>query len=242
MSQPVKENPWEDESGIHTLANEDVSVKLDADEIHALICLTRAESPSEINVALSNAHKLLGDRVGPLRTLLTQMAIRSQALYRMQQLATIDELSGVANRRAFKDAAARSIARSERSGKSVALLMLDLDGLKTINDRFGHPAGDRAIVTVAQCCLDAVRTSDMVARLGGDEFAVLLPDTDLDGALNIARRISTSVQSTVIAAQSLRVSVGASVTDAYVRSVDDLVASADAALYRDKQDKRAPQH
>ncbi len=242
MSQPVRENPWEDESGIHAMASGDARVTLDADDIHALICLTRAETPSEINIALSNAHKLLGDRVEPLRTLLTQIAIRAQALHRMQQLATIDDLSGVANRRAFKDAATRAIARSERANKPVALLMLDLDGLKTINDRFGHPTGDRAIMTVAQCCVDAVRTSDLVARFGGDEFAVLLPDTDLEGARNIASRIEKSVEASVVAAQPLRVSVGTSVTDAYIRNVDDLVASADAALYRHKQSKVGPRH
>lgn len=242
MSQPVRQNPWEDESGIHAMAAEEAHVTLDADDIHALICLTRAESPAEINVALANAHKLLGARVEPLRTLLTQIAIRAQALHRTQQLATIDELSGVTNRRAFKDAATRALARAERSKQPVALLMLDLDGLKTINDNYGHPAGDRAIVTVAQCCVDAVRASDLVSRFGGDEFAVLLPDSDLEGARAIATRIEKAVEGSIVAGQALRVSVGISVTDAYIRTVDDLVASADAALYRSKQAKGVSRH
>ncbi len=245
MSEPVRaSNPWDEElSGIHPMTNEPSGqVSLSADDIHALICLTRAETPQEINVALANVHKLLGDRVPSLRTLLTQIAIRAQALHRMQQLATVDELSGVANRRAFNDAAKRAFSRAERNEQPIALLMLDLDGLKSINDRFGHPAGDRAILTVAQCCVDAVRSSDLVARFGGDEFAVLLPDTDFEAARQIARRIQQSVANTVIAGQALNVSVGMSVTDACVRTVDDLVASADAALYRDKRANGAARH
>jgi diguanylate cyclase (GGDEF)-like protein len=117
------------------------------------------------------------------------------------------------------------------------MLMLDLDSLKAINDRSGHPAGDRAIETLAQCCVDAIRTSDTAARLGGDEFVVLLPDTDLAGARVIAQRIELAVSAVVIGAHTLSVSVGTSVTDAYIRSVDDLIASADADLYRKKRDR-----
>lgn len=239
MSQPIKAGAWEDESGIHSKATES-QVELHSDDIQALIALTQAGTPSEINAALSNAHKLLGNRVEPLRELLTQMAIRAQALYRTSQLATIDELSGVANRRAFNDAAARALSRAERTRGSVALLMLDLDDLKTINDRSGHPAGDRAIITLAQCCLSMVRTTDTVARLGGDEFAVLLPDADAACANTIAKRIEQAVSQEVVAGQTLSVSVGASITDPYVRTVDDLVASADAALYRSKRSKLGP--
>lgn len=253
MSQPIKgntphDNPWGDESGVHAVADDadqhqhdqhqrDAQVTLNAGDMETLIRLTRADSSSEINAALVAAHRRLGERGAPMRELLTQIAIRAHALQRTQQLAAVDELTGLFNRRAFREAAARAIASGERNRRPVAVLMLDLDELKTINDRSGHPAGDRAIVTVAQCCVDAVRTSDTAARLGGDEFVVLLPDTDLEGAWTIGRRIQRSVTDAVIGAQALSVSVGASVTDAYIRTVDDLVASADAALYRNKRER-----
>jgi diguanylate cyclase (GGDEF)-like protein len=247
MSQPIKhtassDNPWGDESGIRDVANEGASVTLTATDIESLIRLTRAESGSEINAALVGANSRLGDRGAPMRDLLTQIAIRAHALQRMQQLATVDELTGLFNRRAFRDSATRAIASGERNRKPVALLMLDLDDLKAVNDRSGHSAGDRAIVTVGQCCLDAIRTSDTAARLGGDEFVILLPDTDIEGARNIARRIERTVAGAVVGSQALSVSVGVSVTDTYIRSVDDLVASADAALYRNKREKRDARH
>lgn len=247
MSQPTKhtpsnDNPWGDESGIHSVAEGgDAPVTLTASDVESLVRLTCAESASDINGALAAAHRQLGERAVTLRPLLTQLAIRAHALQRMQQLATIDELTGLSNRRAFRDLAARAIARCERTRTPVAMLMLDLDSLKAINDRSGHPTGDRAIVTLAQCCVDAIRTSDTAARLGGDEFVVLLPDTDLTAARVIAQRIERSVSAVVIGAQSLSVSIGVSVTDTYIRSVDDLIASADAALYRTKRDRHVAQ-
>jgi len=244
MSQPIKytpanDAPWGDESGVHVVADEaNQRVSLGAGDIEALLRLVGAESASEVNAALAAAHQRLGAAGAPLRPLLTQMAIRANALQRMQQLAAVDDLTGLSNRRALMDAATRAIASGERNRRPVALLMLDLDALKSINDRCGHPTGDRAIVSVAQSCVEAIRTSDTAARLGGDEFVVLLPDTDLDGAWNIARRIARAVSTLVVGSQALSVSVGASVTDAYVRTVEDLIASADAALYRNKRERR----
>jgi diguanylate cyclase (GGDEF)-like protein len=108
--------------------------------------------------------------------------------------ALTDPLTGVANRRALAERVEYEVRRHARLGHPFAVVVLDLDGFKRLNDRFGHDAGDEALVTVAQALRDAVRDQDTVARLGGDEFCVLAPETGLDGAEHLADRICEAVR------------------------------------------------
>ncbi|MHB8572009.1 MAG: GGDEF domain-containing protein [Candidatus Dormibacteria bacterium] len=170
-------------------------------------------------------------------------AIASQAavildnarLYEMlAQQASTDELSGLRNRRAFLAALAQELARALRYGDSFALLSMDMDGLKAVNDRGGHLSGDRALRAMSEVLRHEVRQSDTVARVGGDEFAVLMPMAGLVEARLLAERVRASVASTVAAAIMLPdVPVTVSIGGVVVRAgtSDEVLERADRALY-----------
>lgn len=109
----------------------------------------------------------------------------------VQALAVTDPLTGVANRRAFERGLAREMARAQRYGTPLALVIADIDSFKEYNDTFGHPAGDERLKAIAQLLKNNVRDLDMVARYGGEEFAILLPHTDKAGAVALAERLRT---------------------------------------------------
>ena len=111
------------------------------------------------------------------------------------RLSTVDPLTGLFNRTFFFAAIDREIARSARSGRGFCLLMMDLDELKAINDRFGHFHGDRVLRAVGEVIETGVRRIDTAARYGGDEFVVVLPETDPTGAFVLAEKIRIGVRS-----------------------------------------------
>jgi diguanylate cyclase (GGDEF)-like protein/PAS domain S-box-containing protein len=112
----------------------------------------------------------------------------------LRELATRDFLTGAANRRHFVEVAQRERERSRRSGAALSLCMLDADHFKNVNDHYGHVAGDQVLTAIAQAATSALRISDVLGRLGGEEFAVLLPDTDLTGAMTVAERVRAAVE------------------------------------------------
>lgn len=161
----------------------------------------------------------------------------------LQRLATTDMLTGMANRRAFLERAESAYAHSLGSGEPLTLLMLDLDHFKTINDRFGHLEGDRALVEFARAARSQLRATDVVGRLGGEEFGVLLPLTSMDEGMEVARRILESVRALELRdetgqAYALTASLGISTFHTADRSVRDLLDRADQALYRAKHQGR----
>jgi len=115
---------------------------------------------------------------------------RRRAEARLQELATTDPLTGLVNYRRLLDVMRLEIARSRRSGRPFALLLIDMDGLKQINDRLGHLAGSRAICRVADALRGVVRETDVVARFGGDEFAVVLPESADAGGIAVLERVT----------------------------------------------------
>jgi len=145
-------------------------------------------------------------------------------------------LTGIANRRAFLECAESAYAHSRSNGEPLTLLMLDLDYFKTINDRFGHLEGDRALMAFAQAIKGQLRASDAVGRLGGEEFGVLLPVTTLAEGLEVATRMLHSIlalELTDDAGHSYRVttSLGVSTFRQSDRSLRDMLDRADQALY-----------
>jgi diguanylate cyclase (GGDEF)-like protein len=153
------------------------------------------------------------------------------------RLSTIDSLTGLYNRTYFFTALEREIARGDRSGRAFCLVMLDLDDLKAINDRFGHIAGDQVLRGVAEVVRSGVRKIDVAARYGGDEFVALLPETDPTGGWVLAEKVRLTVaeQGMPGVEPGPTVSVGVVSYPADGRSADALLVSADRAMYASKR-------
>lgn len=156
----------------------------------------------------------------------------AQRSYAMQ-----DPLTGLLNRRAFADFADRMSRRRAGLRNAMAILVLDLDHFKSINDRFGHEAGDRMLKAFGDMAEQSIRTSDQMFRMGGEEFCVLLPDTSVAEAVVIAERIRQGFEAVVIETSAgpahTTVSIGVAATQ-YAVEIDVLLAAADAAVYEAK--------
>jgi diguanylate cyclase (GGDEF)-like protein len=151
------------------------------------------------------------------------------------QLASMvlsDPLTGCLNRRGFEQALAREISRASRAGTELALLVLDLDHFKTVNDTHGHPAGDEVLRAAGRLLLQTARVGDIVARVGGEEFAVLLPTTGADGGLHFASRLCDLVRSHpfAIAAQAPAIRVTTSIGVAAVAPRNSRESGSDGAV------------
>jgi diguanylate cyclase (GGDEF)-like protein len=145
----------------------------------------------------------------------------------MAHSALRDPLTGLANRRALDDLLRREIARHHRQGTSFAVLALDLDGFKAVNDRFGHDAGDEVLRDAAAALEDAVRAQDTVVRLGGDEFCVLAPATGRDSAEHLAGRVIDSLAGVTSGVSGLTASLGTAIYPQDGHRAAELLAAAD---------------
>ncbi len=156
--------------------------------------------------------------------------------------AQVDELTGLLNRWALKRVAMREIQRCRRTQGALAVVMMDLDGLKAVNDEMGHACGDVVLQTVAGVLQETVRGHDLVARMGGDEFCVLLPDTALAEALTVAERLRTEVEELAIRYKSetmrIRASLGVVSSEQCGLEWESLMDHSDAALYEAKRNGR----
>ena len=162
---------------------------------------------------------------------------------RLAQLAQTDDLTGALNRRGFFEAAERELARATREGAETALLVVDVDDLKTVNDRYGHSLGDALLVRVAQTLAARSRRGDIIGRLGGDEFAVVLPGAGLDAAENLAHELENLLHNAVIETDEgslvADASVGVAASDGRRTGVVRLLARADVDMYRRKRKRKA---
>jgi diguanylate cyclase (GGDEF)-like protein len=150
-----------------------------------------------------------------------------------RELALRDQLTGLYNRRAFEERLEEERSRAARTGDPLALLVIDLDGLKAINDAGGHLAGDEALRLAAEALRNSIRQSDLPCRPGGDEFAVILPGAGLDAALWVAERARRRLDE--LSVGRFRFSGGAAVDAGAGISTHDLYRTADDAAYRAKQ-------
>lgn len=167
------------------------------------------------------------------------MLIESQNVQlKLEHQVSVDALTGVHNRRWMNEAFPRAINRCLRNSAPIAVLLVDIDHFKRVNDTHGHLAGDAALRAVAATLAKNLRPHDMMARYGGEEFAILLPDTDLEIAKLVAERLRKSAEESQVQHDALGFAVTISVGIAPSRqeeALETLIAKADQALYRAKQ-------
>ena len=176
--------------------------------------------------------------LGPCAIIARQLAatFKASRLYAQTiELSLTDALTSVYNRRYFDIFLNNEVDRSLRFRRDLAIIMLDIDHFKEYNDTFGHPAGDRALQLVAQCIQNERRSADVVARIGGEEFAIILPETEMGGALQVAERIRAAVTSLFELRRPITLSMGISIFQGTDIEADAFVQQADLALYEAKR-------
>lgn len=157
-------------------------------------------------------------------------------------LSDTDELTGLKNRRAFNSELSMEVKKAIRYTRPFAIMMLDADYLKQVNDKYGHDVGDKLIVSISHVIKDSLRETDILARYGGDEFVVMLPDTNDGKAFDVAERIRIAVENTSISADGTRVSstlsIGVACYPEDSDEIDEIRKKADKALYLSKHNGR----
>ena len=182
------------------------------------------EYPAEIELLVERTHQLVALR---------------RKIDQLRADADLDALTGLANRRRFRVALVREVERWRRYGIPCALLMLDIDHLKHINDKFGHPAGDLVIRQIAQTLKEVLRDNDTAARLGGEEFSLLLAGVDLERAAAAAARLRSALSAKrVEGVGTVTVSIGVAGCPESATSERALYAASDRALYVSKNSGR----
>jgi len=191
--------------------------------------------PADAGAELSELRRRVEDLSAALE------AARAHAA-RLEALAHEDALTGLLNRRGFLRDLARALAFASRYNASAALLLCDLDGFKPVNDRYGHPIGDRALRHVADLLRANIRASDSAGRLGGDEFALLIWQVDEPQAEQKARSMETLIADAPLPMGGAPLRLAASVGVTLLRadeSADDALARADRAMYARKRERGA---
>ncbi len=201
-----------------------------------LIPLSKLPDPNRLLDSIRLGVALMA--LGPL-TVASTNAARKELIDRLYKAANFDSLTGALSRGAFLERAEICMVELSRNSREVALLMIDVDHFKRINDRFGHAGGDKVLTEFYHLVSSVLRDTDLFGRTGGEEFAVLLPRADPDEATGMAERIRQAVEGAEIAMPSgeqmrMTVSIGVAARAAREDDVDDLLLHADRALYQAK--------
>lgn len=194
------------------------------------------------DIAINQATFFLGILIQLCVTFGFVLMVNYRLIADIQKIAWQDGLTGVFNRRRLEEEAARLVMRCRRTGDSLAVMMLDVDHFKTVNDRFGHQTGDEVLRRLAAVAQASIRTDDYLARYGGEEFCILLLGTNEEDALSLAERLRRNYEQAEITSsgKTVRSTVSIGVADSTHVGLDfaALVAAADLALYRAKEQGR----
>ena len=206
-----------------------------------LIAPLKKVQPSNHLAGTAEADCMLSD--GPAYSLIIRdISDKRESHEALQRALSCDHLTGLLNRRTFFESAELEFQRWHRHRHPLSMIIFDADHFKAINDRFGHPAGDKVLIHFAQNLASSFRAIDVVARMGGEEFIVLLPGTDLGGALVVAKRICAQISDQHVTTEGAdihySVSAGVTTMDGSIPDLDTLVKRADLALYAAKANGR----
>jgi diguanylate cyclase (GGDEF)-like protein/PAS domain S-box-containing protein len=181
-----------------------------------------------------------GGRFGGTLATVADATARKATEDELKRLALVDELTGLRNRRGFLAVAEHLAQVAQRTGTNMTLVYIDLDNMKQINDRFGHSAGDQALIETAEILRRTFRRSDVLARLGGDEFCVLIGQDGAAVKSSLDRLAAGLADRGPDAFPPLSLSLGVAIFDAQARpTIESLIDQADAAMYEDKVRKRS---
>jgi len=217
-----------------------------------------SEKLSDDNLDIADARAVIGDVMANTKNMVEQNALLEQELTKstevMQELqrdlemvkkeALTDGLTNLANRKAFDAEIVRIQKEAEESGEPFCLIMMDIDHFKSFNDNYGHQVGDQVLRLVAKTLFDGVKGRDVVARYGGEEFAILLPETDIQGAVKVGDHLRKAVAGKEIVNRNSgnklgRITLsGGAAQFSKDENVDNLIGRADAALYSAKHNGR----
>ena len=221
-----------------------LSVALSDDKTSQTLTIVDASGES-LSLETQCSHLVHGNlRWKATLILLRDISERVMLYERLKDLASRDTLTGVANRRFFYERADMELDRARRHGRPIGFGMMDMNGFKSINDTYGHQAGDDALRLVTRLCVDTLRSCDLMGRIGGDEFAFIFPECDEAGATAAINKLRTVVGSATFSVQEdtrrLSAAFGAigSVGPMHP-DLEALLASADARMYVDKQSRSA---
>ncbi len=178
-----------------------------------------------------------------LVTAVRDISAHKQMEAHLKSIASTDALTGVGNRRYFLEKGKKEYMRSKRYSEPLALVMMDIDKFKNINDTYGHDIGDIALKALAKICVDTLRTADLFARLGGEEFAAILPCTDIDGAVLLAERLRVCIEAMVTPSPKgdIRFTISMGVTQMLGSEDEDIeimLNRSDSGLYQAKEGGR----
>ncbi len=192
--------------------------------------------------AVSNPITDESGAVDGFRSSVRDISVQKRLEADLEQLASVDSLTGLLNRRAFIEKATEEIYRAARYDKPLVVALLDVDHFKGVNDTHGHAAGDRCLVALSDIVRKSIRQSDLFARFGGEEFVLLLPETELPHGLQLCERLRRRIEAARVDADdeaiSLSTSIGVADFRHDIKSLDDLLARADMALYQAKRNGR----
>ncbi len=201
-----------------------------ASRVKALEQATNLETANKISHALNQQNQALREEI----------RLRKQVQAELEEISRLDGLTGIFNRRYFFELARREYGSAQRYNHPLSAIMIDLDHFKEVNDTYGHTVGDQVLIEVAQRIQAGVRDVDVVARYGGEEFVVMLPETELEDAIAMAKRIWHKLTERPTQTSKLTIPVSASIGVASCRpdgkiSLDMLIDQADQALYQAKE-------